>query len=283
MILFGLFILNNAISGGMFTIIAYMGITLFSFLMLNRKISMVKKVGILLVAVFSLIILQNAKLAYRKQIWINSYQGNKAALFGELLWKNIERGDNLITTDALFPVYSRTNQGFNVALVMLNIPKTKPHDQGSRLVTVAASAFVPRFLWPDKPEAGGVYNMKYYAGFQIKNWSTNVGPLGEAYGAFGVTGGIIYMFLLGMFLRWAYFRILVISTRIPVLICWLPVLFYQIIYSAETDTLQILNSLVKSAFFLCIIYKLLPQWFGIKKQELTFDVNQPVEYKAQSR
>jgi hypothetical protein len=280
MIFFGLFILNNAISGGMFTIIAYMGITIFSFLMLNRKISMLKKVGLLLVAVFALIVLQNAKMAYRKQIWLSSHQGSKAALFGELLWKNIEKGDNLITTNALFPVYTRTNQGFNVALVMLYIPKIKPHDQGNRLLTVAASAFVPRFLWPDKPEAGGVYNMKYYAGVNIKNWSTNIGPLGEAYGAFGATGGVIYMFLLGLFLRWAYLRVLVISNRIPLLICWLPVLFFQIIYSAETDSLQILNSLIKSSFFLWILYKLLPQWFGIKKPEPTFNENQSIGYKV---
>ena len=51
--------------------------------------------------------------------------------------------------------------------------------------------------------AGGQYNMKYYTGLVIEGWSTNVGPVGEAYGSFGVTGGIMYMFCLGLFIRWA--------------------------------------------------------------------------------
>jgi hypothetical protein len=280
MVLFVLFIFNNAISGGMFTIIAYMGLTIFSFLMIGRKISMLKKVCILLLGVVSLIILQNVKMQYRQKVWLSGYTGNKAALFNQLIWENVEKGESLITTDALFPIYTRTNQGFNVSLVMKHIPRIKPHDQGDRLLTVFASALVPRFLWLDKPEAGGQYNMKYYAGFAIKGWSTNVGPLGEAYGAFGSKGGIIYMFFLGLFLRWAYLRVIVITKRIPLLICWLPVLFYQIIYSAETDSLQIFNSLVKSAFFIFLIYKLLPQWFCEKKKETILQTNQSIGYKA---
>lgn len=280
MIFFALFILNNAVNAGMFTVIAYMGITIFSFLMLDRKISMLTKIGVLLTAIFLLIVLQNTKLAYRKQVWFSNYQGNKIALFSQLFWKNIEKGDNLIQTNALFPIYSRTNQGFNVALVMNYIPKAKQHDQGSRLLTVAASAFVPRFLWPDKPEAGGKFNMEYYTGIRITNWSTNVGPLGEAYGAFGTTGGIIYMFFLGFFLRWAYLKVIVISNRVPLLICWLPVLFFQIIYSAETDSLQILNSLIKTAFFVWLLYKLFPQWFGEKKTDTIIKVNKSIGYKV---
>ena len=130
-----------------------------------------------------------------------------------------------MSRDALFPLYGRTNQGYNVAMVMKRIPAIQPYDNGARLLTVFASAFVPRFLWQDKPEAGGAFNMKYYAGWNIKGWSTNVGPLGEAYGSFGAQGGIAYLFLLGLFLRFVYLRVFIISAKIPLLICWLPVLF----------------------------------------------------------
>ena len=57
----------------------------------------------------------------------------------------------------------------------------------------------------------------------------------------------------------------VVAKKNPLLIFWIPVIFYQITYSAETDTLQIVNSLVKSAFFVWLLYKLLPSWFGITK------------------
>ncbi len=57
-------------------------------------------------------------------------------------------------------------------------------------------------FWPDKPMAGGKYNMKYYTGINIVGWSTNVGPLGEAWGSFGKVGGIIYMFFIGFIYSW---------------------------------------------------------------------------------
>ena len=265
MIAFCLFIISNALTTGMFTIVAYMGITIFSFFMLGSKASFLRKVVILTAAVAFFIVLQNTKAAYRKYTWIEKYTGNKTVLFVNIFWSSMLKGDALLTTNVFFPIYSRTNQGFNVALVMRNFPSKKPHDDGYKLMMSFASALVPRFLWPDKPEAGGKYNMKYYTGMTIIGWSTNVGSLGEAYGSFGSTGGIIFMIFLGMFIRWAYRVVFIIGKAIPLLICWIPVLFYQITYSAETDTLQIMNSLLKTAFFILIIYKVVPVWFGKSK------------------
>ena len=48
---------------------------------------------------------------------------------------------------------------------------------------------------------------------------------------------------------------------------WIPVLFYQVTYSMESDTLQILNSLTKSVFFIWVLTKFVPQWFGIAKRK----------------
>jgi hypothetical protein len=116
-------------------------------------------------------------------------------------------------------------------------------------------------LWPDKPEAGGKFNMKYYTGWVIKSWSTNVGPLGEAFGSFGGLGGILYMAALGLFIRFVYMRMLRIAWSMPLVICWIPVVFYQVSLSSETDTLEILNSLIKSCFFVWLLYKAYPKWF----------------------
>jgi hypothetical protein len=38
----------------------------------------------------------------------------------------------------------------------------------------------------------------------------------------------------------------------------------------ETDTLQIINSLFKGAFFLWLLYKIVPAWFGKVKKTKTF-------------
>ena len=266
LVLFGGFILFEALRTGMFTIVAYMGITLFSFFFIGKKSPMWKKLIGFSVGVFALLIIQSVKLSYRNVTWTTNYEGSRAALFGSLVENQLSK-TSLFSADAFFPMYYRANEGFNVSLVMQRIPALQPFDNGANLAKTFASAFVPRVLWPDKPESGGVYNMKYYTGYVISGWSTNVGPIGEAYGSFGVMGGIVYMILLGVFVRWAYRRVFIIANRIPLMIFWIPVLFYQVTYSMESDTLQILNSLTKSAFFIWVLTKFVPKWFGIVKKQ----------------
>lgn len=268
LVLFALFILVNALQSGMFTIVAYMGITLFSFFFVGKQTAMWKKMTIFIIGAFALVLLQSVKGGYRKATWRDDYEGNKAVLLSNLLAERLESEQGFATTDAFFPIYYRANQGFNVAMVMKYIPANKPYDEGVNLTRTLAASLVPRIFWPDKPEAGGRFNMKYYTGYNLKGWSTNVGPLGEAYGSFGVTGGIIYMIFLGIFIRWAYRLVFVLSKRTPLLLFWIPILFYQITYSLESDTLQILNSLFKSGFFVWVFAKFMPRWFGIIKHKI---------------
>lgn len=267
LILFGLFIIFNALRGGMFTIVAYMGITIFSFFFLGRKVHLWKKLSVFIISAFFLLVIQSVKMTFRKMTWDENYQGNKAVLFANLVWDKVNTPNAFLAADAFFPIYYRANQGYNLGLVMRRFPSQRQHDYGENLGVTIASSVTPRLLWPDKPEAGGKFNMKYYAGVTLRGWSTNVGPLGEAYGSFGRTGGMIYMLLLGMFIRWAYLRVFMIARRLPLVIFWIPVLFYQITYSAESDTLQILNSLLKSAFFVWMLSYAAPSWLGIVKDK----------------
>jgi len=265
--MFSLFIIGATVESGVFTVIVYMGLTLFSFLFLGKKFALWKKILVFFLCGLIILIVQNVKSTYRDVTWKDvEYTGNKTQLFAYIVWEKVKNLDQLFDEKGFFPIYTRSNQGFNISLVMKRIPAVQDFDGGSRLLTIAASSFVPRFLWTDKPEAGGKESMRYFAGKYISGWSTNVSPLGEAYGSFGVWGGVLYMFLLGLFIRWAYRRVFVISQKLPLVIFWIPVLFYQVTFSMETDTLQILNSLLKSAFFLWLLYKLVPSWFGVVKK-----------------
>lgn len=277
--IFSIFIIMNAINTGMFTVVAYMGLTLFSFFFLGRQSSLWKKLLFFSFALFVLVIIQNMKAEFREITWKADYKGNKTIVFSELMIKNLTNW-NQNAENALFPLYTRANQGFNVSLVMRRIPENQPFDNGKNLIVAFTSAFVPRFLWPDKPEAGGKFNMQYFAGITLRGWSTNIGPLGEAYGSFGVQGGIVFMFLLGAFINWVYSRVFLLANSLPLLILWLPVLFYQVTYSAETDTLQIMNSLVKSAFFIWLLYKLFPAWFGKSGKSVVKIKHPPKEFTA---
>jgi hypothetical protein len=262
LILFSLFVVGLSVQSGVFTIVVYMGITLFSYLFLGRKYALWKKFLVFAVSVLLLFMTQNVKSAYRDITWRGNEVENKTSLFVDIIFDQVANFDKLIEVDGFFPVYMRTNQGYNISKVMQRIPSQQEFDDGSHLMATAASALVPRFIWPDKPEAGGKESMKYFAGTYIYGWSTNVSPLGEAYGSFGPIGGIVYMFFFGLFIRWVYMRVFVIAQKLPLLVLWIPVLFFQVTYCMETDSLQVFNSLLKGAFFIWLLYKLLPGWFG---------------------
>ncbi|MFM9911706.1 MAG: hypothetical protein ACKVOW_20460, partial [Chitinophagaceae bacterium] len=266
--LFGVFIIAQSLVSGMFTIVAYMGITLFSFFFLGKKTSFIKKLSFFILGISLLFIIQSVKMSYRKEAWNKEFEGNRIELFGKLIKERFSSNDQTTLSDLFFPIYYRANQGFNIGLVMNRIPKYQDFDRGSNLGTIIISSFVPRVFWPNKPEAGGKGNMSHYTGYNIEGWSTNVGPLGEAYGSFGVNGGVIYMILLGAFIRWGYRKIFIFSQKLPLVLFWIPVVFYQVTYAAEADTLQVINSMVKSAFFVWIVYKLIPKWFGITKSAI---------------
>jgi hypothetical protein len=72
----------------------------------------------------------------------------------------------------------------------------------------AATFFVPRSLWPDKPYSGGAYNHAVnFAGRSVENYTSGktygipIGPETEAYWNFGLPGVIVIFFLLGVFFR----------------------------------------------------------------------------------
>jgi hypothetical protein len=261
--LFVIFILLVSLRTGMFTIIAYMGMSVFSFLFLNRHVSMWKKMVYFTLGVFILVIIQSVKPEYRKKESIRGYE-TPVTRFTYLVIKRFDNIENLLTPDFMWPIYYRANQGYYVALVQNHVPKVKPHDNGKKLGIVFASAFVPRFLWPDKPKAGGLENMKYYAGFTLRGYTMNVGPLGEAYGSFGRMGAILYMLALGLFIRLAYRQVFAIGAKVPLVVLWLPLIFYEVSYAGENDTLQIVNSLLKSSIFVYILYRIVPSLFNMK-------------------
>lgn len=258
---FVLFIIYGAFQNGMFTIFAYMGMTIFSFFVLGRWQSLMAKLLFFCLGALLLMVIQSVKPEYRAKVLMRN-KDDKALEFLSLASQRIENLESGFTPNQFFPIYYRTNQGFYVGLVMKRFPHLKPFDNGRYLGYVNISSFVPRVLWPDKPTAGGYANMKYFAGVILKGFTTNVGPLGEGYGSFGATGGIIFMIILGVFIRLAYALVFKLAENLPLLIFWLPVLFYEVSYSAENDTLQITNSLFKAALFIFILHKLFPFLLG---------------------
>jgi hypothetical protein len=258
-----LLITYEAIQTGMFTTVVYMGVVMGSIVFIGSKIAFWKKITMTALAVLFIIALQSAKGSFRKQTWGGGYEGSKTGLFTDLMKENVTNFSAIFDNKAFFPLYARMNQGFITAHVMRRIPAVQDFDNGRSIYLTVASALVPRIIWEDKLESGGAYNMKHFAGWTLIGWSANIGPVGEAYGNFGVVGGIVYMFIFGLFIRLAYFTVLRLSNRLPLLIFWIPVLFFELSYCMEGDTLQALNSIIKVSVFTYIIYLIQPRLLGL--------------------
>ncbi|HEY5773245.1 MAG TPA: hypothetical protein VIS75_11470, partial [Chitinophagaceae bacterium] len=142
--LFGIFIFANALQSGMFTIVAYMGITLMSYFFVGKKVSLWKKISFFVVGVSFIFALQSVKQAYRQYTWKGNYEGNKLSLFVDLLQDQISGNASRNFSDIFFPMYVRGNQGFNVAMVMKRIPHQQEFDGGRTLFVTILSSFVPR-------------------------------------------------------------------------------------------------------------------------------------------
>jgi hypothetical protein len=162
----------------------------------------------------------------------------------------------------LFFVAVRMNQGWLVAITMNEVPKKYPFANGETVWQSVAATVVPRILWPDKPEVGGKANLKRFWGFNIKGYSMNIGTLGEAYGNFDRTGGIIFMFFYGLFFNIVLSGILKIAERRPTIVLWLPFLFFYAI-GIETDLLTTMGWLIKGVFFAWVTFKVFQIGFRI--------------------
>ena len=250
------FILLDAFNSGMFTIIAYMSGLLLILIVADKKIHLYKKAGLLFVGLMALGFIQLFKLDLRR-----SYKKGENASITTLATRVVSNSQETALEAVIYPVYQRMNQGYNIALVQKRIPKQVNFLGGEYLGLTFLSSFVPRIVWPDKPKAGGAENMRLYTGIILTTWSTNIGPIGDAYGNFGLLGGLVYLLVFSFFIRGAYTKFLDICRKRPIFFVWLPAMFFQTFYVIETDSLQAFNSLIKGAVFLFIMYKLFPVLF----------------------
>ena len=152
----------------------------------------------------------------------------------------------MFTDEVISSNVVRLNQGWIISNVMDYIPYHQPYANGKTVKDALIASAVPRFLVPNKATAGGQSNMKNYAGITLnESTSMDISQVGEAYANFGVTGGILMMFILGMFSNVIITFVERKCLRHPELILWLPLLYLQVV-KAETSLVTVLNHLVKA-------------------------------------
>jgi hypothetical protein len=245
--------LAQTLIAGMFGELVYLLACSLVLILLGKKISFGRKLVFAIIGIMFIIVIQSVKVEYRKRSW-NEGIGADPLYFGQLVESRLSGANSLLDANNLFFTSVRMNQGWLVAVTMKMVPERYPFGNIENVGANVASTIVPRFIWPDKPEAGGKANLKRFWGFKLTGYSMNLGPLGEAYANFDRTGGIVYMFLYGLLFNFILAYLLKFAEKRPSIVLWLPfLLFYAI--SVETDLVTTMGSLMKGIFFTWLVFK----------------------------
>ncbi len=261
----GILLLVQSLQSAMFGELIFMTLLAVIIFTYGKRYNILLKTGVLAVGLIGILIIQSVKHEYRQTVWGNSSGGTGAniALFATLAGQNIQGESGVFSEEKLFFTAIRFNQGWLVASVMKNVPSRVPFAGGETIWQSLLASVAPRFLWPNKPEAGGKANIKRFLGWDLRGTSMNIGLLGEAYANFNAWGGCLFLFCYGLAFQWAYNVVIRLTHRFPTLILWIPLLFYYCI-GVENDVLTVVNHLTKTSFFVYVLFKIYPRLSNIR-------------------
>ncbi len=245
-LVFGYLFLIRSLGSGMFhEMLLWSCFLLILVFYFNRK-SFLFRFAVIFTGFFFVFILQLVKPDYRAQLGTHGEE-SKYALFFNLFANKLTGNQPLFSDEDIATNVVRLNQGWIISNVMDYIPAERPYANGQTIKDAIVASVFPRFLYPDKPMAGGQANMENYAGITLnENTSMDISQVGEAYANFGVTGGIIMMFFLGLFSNLVITFVEKKCLKYPELVLWLPLLYLQVV-KAETSLVTVLNHLVKAS------------------------------------
>ncbi len=260
-----IFILAQSLAQGMFGELVYTLALTVILLLLGQKIKTSLKFTLFITGFLLILILQSVKADYRSIAWrgqAGGEQGNTSAFF-TLIVDRLSQPGRFFDLTLMFPTVNRFNQGMIVGKVMDHVPNRAPFAEGETIFKSIAASFVPRLFWPNKPMSGGHENMERFTGFIIEGYSMNISPMGEAYGNYGVEGGIFFMIFYGMFFSVVIIILLNIIRKRPTLVLWFPILFLNSV-QIETDILMCVNSIIKNLIFIWFCYWAADRFLRIK-------------------
>jgi len=248
------FIVFSSIAGGMFfdllTWLTFLGaVYAYKFKPLN-----VIKALFVIAFIILAVVIQQLKGDYRQATWT---EGQEASIetFSETLEKKQEN-NSVFGYESLAKSNLRINQGYIITNIMKTVPDKVPFENGAELVLILESAFFPRFLAPNKLNAGDRFIFMKYSGFPVASGtSMGLSSVGDAYINFGVMGGCVFMFAYGLLfsLLLKYFKSK--SLKYPVVLLFATAVFYYPI-RPDCELQTILGHLVKASFIIMVVLNL---------------------------
>lgn len=223
---------------------------------IKNYISMRKKLTYVIVGFFFLLVLQTVKYQYRNIAWTNASLSSfaRTEIFANMIFSTMLSPEGMFEKRNNELTITRLNQGWIIARVMNYVPYREPFAGGETIRNAFAASLLPRFIAESKATAGGQENMLRFTGIEMQyGTSMNISIIGEAYANYGRSGGMVFMFFIGLIFSLILRFILIKSQENPTLLLWIPFLFLQVI-KAETDVITTLNYVVKASIAMYIVF-----------------------------
>jgi hypothetical protein len=230
------------------------------------QLSIKIKLLAILLLVGSAIVIQSLKSDLRYKVWEQGEDLSLDLVEGTLNQVSEEKG-GILSFQNLAPQIIRINQGWIVSSIMENVPQRVPFANGETIYQYIESALLPRFLAPNKLNAGDKDIFNKYSGHTIiGSTSMALSSVGDAYINFGVSGGWMFMFFYGLLFNLIIRYFVKISTIYPTAYVFsFLILFYAIRPDCELQT--ILGHLAKTSLLLFLLFRFFGKYFRIRSLE----------------
>ncbi len=259
-------IMATSLNSGMFHDLITWLIMLAAVLAIRYKPALYIKI----ILAFSFIIfafaLQTIKGIYRLAVWENKREAG-IATFTQAAEES-ESSGNILDVKRLAILNVRINQGYIITNIMNTVPYKIPYTEGEELMQILAAAFLPRYLAPDKLEAGDKKIFNKYTGLTIVTATMALSSVGDAYINFGILGGCVFMFFLGLLYNELLKFFYRYSKNFPILIIFIPWVFYYPI-RPDCELQTTLGHIVKTSFLVAVIFIVWTNAFKILPQKLS--------------
>jgi hypothetical protein len=250
-LVYGSIIASSFLSAMFHDLIVWL-IFLASFFAIKYKPGVLLKAGATMALILTAIIIQLTKADYRTAI------GEKGEVTGiqtfSRAYSDSKDENSMFDNNKLAKSNLRFNQGYIITHIMKTVPSKVPFANGTEMAQILEAAVLPRIVAPNKLNAGDQSIFMKYTSLRInKRTSMGLSSVGDAYINFGITGGCVFMFLLGLL----YSEILKAFRRYgfnyPVLLLFTPLVFYYPI-RPDCELQTILGHLVKSCFLIYVVF-----------------------------
>ena len=261
MFLFVLEIFAKAVFYDLFVWGGFMSMYLF----IKYKKSLRFKIIAFSAGLFLAYFIQSVKFEYRDIVWANK-NVNTFDAFVQVSSKSLASEKGFFSNDKIDMFVSRLNFGWIMAKVLNQVPKHEPFVNGELFKNDIAAVLLPRFIATNKTKVGGKENRekftKYTGRILQKGTTIRIGIIADGYINFARTGSFIFMFLLGFFFNFVFYKFNILAQLNPNILLWLPFSFSYVV--RLSDFVVLMNFFIKATLLIMLLFWASKKFFNVK-------------------